>query len=125
MRDLGSGLYEDFATSLTAEKIMNLVVIFAIFELADCAAEILVKFRSVLAARWDVEHMLDLLAAQAELDWGCTPGSYRRHMERFEQRPREFLGTKKPFAQVRQAFRKGYLKWRGRMQLLQLEREGG
>jgi len=123
-RDLGSGLYDDFAKSLTAEKILNLAVILALFDLPDCAAEILVKFRALLGERWDVEHMLDLLTAQSELDWVCRPGSYRRLLERFEQRPRESLGTKNPFPRMGRACRKGYLKWRGRMQLLRLEREG-
>jgi hypothetical protein len=123
-RDLGSGLCDDFAKSLRADKILNLAVIFAIFDLPDCAAEILVKFRSLLGERWDVEHMLDLLAAQAEFDWVCRPGRYRRHMERFEQRPLEFLGTKNPFPRLGRACRKGYLKWRGRMQLLKMERNG-
>ena len=124
-RDLGSGLYDDFAKSLSTEKILNLAVIFAIFDLPDCAAEILVTFRTLLEARWNVEHMLDLLTAQAELDWVYRPGSYRRHMETFEQRPRQFLGTKNPLARMRRALRGVYLRWRGRMQLLQLEREGG
>jgi len=110
---------------LSTEKILNLAVIFAIFDLPDCAAEILVTFRTLLEARWNVEHTLDLLTAQAELDWVYRPGSYRRHMETFEQRPRQFLGTKNPLARMRRALRGGYLRWRGRMQLLQLEREGG
>jgi Methyltransferase FkbM domain len=123
-RDLGSGLYDDFARSLTAGKILNLAVILAIFDLPDCAAEILMKFRALLGEHWDVEHMLDLLTSQAELDWLCRQGSYRRHVERFERWPRVFLGTKNPLPRIGRACRKGYLKWRGRMQLLQLEREG-
>jgi len=123
-RDLGSALHDDFAKSLRAEKILNLVVIFAVFDLPDCAAEILMKFRSLLEARWDVERMLDLLTAQADLDWSYRPGSYRRRLERFELRPREFLSTKNPLPRIARACRRGYLRWRGRMQLLRLEREG-
>lgn len=123
-RDLGSGLYDDFAKSLTAEKVLNLVVIFAVFDLPDCAAEVVLKFRSLLGRRWDVERMLDLLAAQARRDLVCKPGSYRRHLEKFEQRPRAFLGTKNPFVRLGHNWRRSYLKWRGRMQLLRLERNG-
>jgi hypothetical protein len=45
-------------------------------------------------------------------------------MEDFERRPHEFLGTKNLLVRALRAWRKGYLKWRGRMQLLEREREG-
>jgi hypothetical protein len=122
-RDLGSGFYDDFAKSLTAEKILNLVVIFAIFDLPDCAAEIVLKFQSLLAGRWDVERMLDLLAAQAERRLVCRPGGYRRYVEKFERQPRAFLGTKNPIPRMGRFWKNGLLKWRGRMQLLKMERD--
>jgi Methyltransferase FkbM domain len=124
-RDLASGIYQDFAESLPAEKILNLVVILAIFDLPDCAAEVVLKYQTLLSPRWDVERMLDLLGAQAERSLVYRPGSYRRHIETFHQTPRAFLGTKNPLLRVGPALRKGYLKWRGRMELLRLEREGG
>ncbi len=123
-RDLGSGLYEEFAKSLPAEKILNLAVVFAIFDLPDCAAEVLLKYRPLLATRWDVDRMLDLLSMQAERNLSYGEGSYPRHVERFERRPRTFLGTRNPVALLGRASRQGYLKWRGRMQLLKMEREG-
>jgi len=122
-RDLGSGLYDDFAKSLSAEKTLNLAVIFAIFDLPDCAAEIVEKFRSELGKRWNVDRMLDLLEAQSERRLFAPKGAYRRHVEKFEQHPREFLGTKNPCAGFVPGLREGYLKWRGRMQLLRLQRE--
>jgi len=67
--------------------------------------------------------MLDLLATQADRRLIRRPGSYLQHMERFERRPRQFLGTKNPLLRMGRAWKKGYLKWRGRMQLLGLERE--
>jgi len=51
-RDLGSSLYDDFAKPLTAEKILHLAVIFAIFDLPDCAAELVLRFRPLLTGRW-------------------------------------------------------------------------
>ncbi len=45
-RDLASGLYDDFANALGAEKLVNLMAIFAIFDLPDCAAELALKFRA-------------------------------------------------------------------------------
>jgi len=123
-RDLGSGLYDEFANSLSSEKIVNLAVIFAIFDLPDCAAEILQKFRSKLGQWWDVERMLDLLANQASRDFFCRPGAYRRHLQRFEQRPTTFRGSQNPLIITGRNWKKGLLKWRGRSELLKMERAG-
>lgn len=111
-RDLASGLYDDFANSLSADKLLNLMAIFAIFNLPDCAAELALKFRTRLSSRFDVDRMLDLLAAQEE---GAISGegSYRQHLSRFAQNPNRFLGTKNPALQLARALKKGYLKWRG------------
>lgn len=123
-RDLGSGLYDEFAKGLTGEKVLNLAVIFAVFDLPDCAAEVALKFRSVLAPVCDVDKVLDLLAAQAQRRWTARAGEYREWMENFERRPRAFLGTKNPLVRAGRAWKKGYLKWRGRTQLLEKQREG-
>jgi FkbM family methyltransferase len=122
-RDLASGLYDDFANSLGAEKLLNLMAIFAIFDLPDCAAELALKFRAQLSPRFDVDRMLDLLAAQEE---GAISGSssYPKHLTRFAQNPASFLGTKNPALQLAQALKNGYLKWRGARQLARLERAG-
>lgn len=122
-RDLGSGLYDDFANSLTADKVLNLAAIFAIFDLPDCAAEVALRFRSLLSQLCDVDWLLDLLATQAEHEvFGIA--SYNRHMERFLREPGRFRGTRNSFPRLARAWKKGYLKWRGRMQLLKLERRG-
>jgi hypothetical protein len=99
------------------------MAIFAIFDLPDCAAELALKFRAQLSSRFDVDRMLDLLAAQEE---GAVSGStsYRGHLTRFAQNPASFLGTKNPALQLAQALKKGYLKWRGGRQLARLERAG-
>ncbi len=118
-RDLASGLYDDFAHSLSADKLLNLMAIFAVFDLPDCAAELALKFREMLSSRFDVERMLDLLAAQEE---NSGKASYQRHVDRFTQDPRGALGTKNPALQLGRALKKGYLKWRGGRQLARLER---
>jgi len=122
-RDLGSGLYDDFANSLTADKVLNLAAIFAICDLPDCAAEVVLRFRSLLSQLCDVDRILDLLTTQAEHQvFGIA--SYNRRMERFLRKPGRFRGTRNPFLRLARAWEKGYLKWRGRMQLLKLERGG-
>jgi len=120
-RDLASGLYGDFANSLSADKLLNLMAIFAIFNLPDCAAELALKFRSTLSSHFDVDKILDRLAAQEE---GTISGksSYRQYMSRFAQNPKSFLGTKNPALQLTRAVKKGYLKWRSGRQLARLER---
>jgi hypothetical protein len=123
-RDLGSGLYDDFAKRLTGEKVLNLAAIFAVFDLPDCAAEVALKFRSVLALVCDVDKVLDLLAAQAQRRGSARVGGYRELMEDFRRRPRGFLARKNPLVRAGRAWKKGYLKWRGRLQLLEREREG-
>jgi hypothetical protein len=120
-RDLASGLYEGFANSLSADKLVNLLAILAIFNLPDSAAEVALKFRSALSPRFDMDKILDLLAAQEE---GTISGksSYRQHVSRFAQSPDAFLKTKNPGVQLARALKKGYLKWRGKRQLARLER---
>lgn len=121
-RDLGSELYVDFEQRLSQEKLLNLIAIFAVFDLPDCAAEVALKFRAQLASVCDVDHILDLLTAQAE---GRIFGgaNYPGHKGKFDGDPRSFLGTKNPVPHALRNAKKGYLKWRGRMQLLAMERK--
>ena len=116
-RDLGSGMYAAFADRLTSEKLLNLTAIFAIFDLPDCAAEVLTKYRENIARLGDVDTMLDGLAAQE--DSGAA--SYREHMDRFENAPEEFLGSKNPLVLAARGLKRGYRKWRGRTELLKME----
>lgn len=122
-RDLGSGLFDDFAKSLRADKVLNLAAIFAIFDLPDCAAEVVLKFRSLLSQVCDVERALDLLTTQSGRKLFGT-ASYRQHMEKFVREPSLFRGSKNPLSRLVRASKNGFLKWRGRMQLLKLERRG-
>jgi methyltransferase FkbM-like protein len=121
-RDLGSDLYDEFAKALAPDKLLNLTAIFAIFDLPDCAAEIALKFRDRISNLCDVDRMLDLLTAHAERS---SPGqaSYKSYLAQFENQPTHFLGTKNPLVLAARAARHGYRKWRGRQELLKMERK--
>lgn len=60
-RDVGGG-----ATDMPGEKLLKLAAIAATWQVPDVAAEILVRHRPRLADRIDVDHALDLLAAQVQ-----------------------------------------------------------
>src|SRR5215470_934888 len=82
-RDLGSGLYDDFAKSLSAEKILNLAVIFAIFDLPDCGPKLWRSFvrswasAGILTACWICwRRGRSAVCLQPKT-------AYRRHVEKF------------------------------------------
>jgi hypothetical protein len=99
---------------------LNLLAIFAIFDLPDCAAEVALKYRCLLSRISDVDRILDLLTTQAQ-NRVFGNASYTKHMERFVREPQQFLGTRSTFLRSFRDWKKGYLKWRGRMQLRRLE----
>ena len=121
-RDLGSELYDEFAKSVTPEKLLNLAAIFAIFDLPDCAAEIVTKFRNELAPLGNVDCMLDRLTSQIERSLS-SDASYRRHMDRFDSDPGNFSASKNPLTLAARSLKRGFVKWRGRRQLLRIERK--
>ena len=83
VRDLGCRDHREFADRLRPEKLLNLVCLFAVFNLPDCAADIVLQFRARLSSFCDTEHLLDLLAAQAQGPEGPAL-SYWEWMERFQ-----------------------------------------
>jgi hypothetical protein len=117
-RDLGSGSYVAFADGQTAEKLLSLAAIFAIFDLPDCAAEVVTKYREKIRGLGDVDIMLDRLAEQ-ESSGGA---GYQRHMDRFENEPAKFLASRNPLLVAARGLKRGYRKWRGRRELLKMER---
>ncbi len=92
VRDLCDARNAELAASLSAEKILKTAGIFALFSLPDCAAEILLTFRSRLAAICDIDASLDTLAAQAQESMGSTgsPLSYQDYIGAFEQDSERF-----------------------------------
>jgi FkbM family methyltransferase len=97
IRDLGSQEYAAFAGRLPPARILNLVCIFAAFNLPDCAAEIVLRYRNQLSALCDVEYLLDLLAVQAQGDVE-KPLTYREYMERFDAQDAMFYPAAKPIS---------------------------
>ena len=83
VRDLGRHEHDEFAAQLPLAKLLNLICIFAAFNLPDCAAEIALRFRDRLGNACDVERILDMLAAQAQGPIE-QPLTYREYLRRFE-----------------------------------------
>ena len=82
-RDLAAPEHAGAAAGLDPAKLLNLVGILAAFDLPDGGAEILLRFRDRVAGLVDVNHVLDLLAAQAQAPVE-RPLTYRELVERFE-----------------------------------------
>jgi FkbM family methyltransferase len=95
IRDLGSQEHTTFASRLPPSRLLNLVCIFATFNLPDCAAEIALRYRDQLSTLCDVEHLLDLLVLQVQRDV-AAPLTYRRYMERFDAQDAMFYPAAKP-----------------------------
>ena len=68
---------------MSTEKLIKLAAIFSLLGLPDCAAEVLVAFRSRIANLLDVDWSLDALAAQTQ-SGGRTPLNYRDYIEAFK-----------------------------------------
>lgn len=83
MRDLCSPANAEFAARLSPAKILKAAAIFASFNLADAAAEVLLKFRPTVAQLCDVDTLLDVLALQIQEPAG-TKRSYREYIRAFE-----------------------------------------
>jgi Methyltransferase FkbM domain len=83
VRDLGRDEHDEFAARSPLAKLLNLICIFAAFNLPDCAADIALRFRDRLSDSCDVERILDLLAAQAQGPIE-NPLTYREYLRRFE-----------------------------------------
>ena len=99
VRDLASHDYDEFTAKLSTTKLLNLICIFASFQLPDCAAEVALRFSDRLGSICDVERILNLLAAQAQ---GPTekPLSYREYIGRFESHDPMFFTNSPPAPRV-------------------------
>jgi hypothetical protein len=98
IRDLASHDYDNFTDKLPVTKLVKLICIFAAFNLPDCAAEVVQRFRDRLSDLCDLERLLDLLAAQAQAPTE-TPLSYREYMRRFEAHDPMFF-TQTPLSPI-------------------------
>jgi hypothetical protein len=83
IRDLAQDDWSEFASLVSSDKLIKLAVIFSLYGLFDCAAEILVKFRERLG-QFPVNTGLDVLAAQAQ-GYRSDGLSYADYMDRFNR----------------------------------------
>src|SRR5262249_3072897 len=87
-RDLAMPAYEEnWDCRVSPSKVLKLACCFESYDLHDCAAELLLKYREQVSALVDVETCLDLLARGADAD----SRSYSEHMERFRGNLRAFF----------------------------------
>jgi hypothetical protein len=84
IRDAAAPEHTNWAKSLTPHKLAKLAAIFSIFGLPDCAAEILLCFRSELSDSFEVDRALDALAAHCVPRYRIAP-AYAAYIEQFEQ----------------------------------------
>jgi hypothetical protein len=90
LRDLANPINADLASHMTADRLLNLICLFALFRLPDCAAEVALEFRDKISPVCDVDHLLNLLAAQAQTG-ARSPLSYKEYLSRFEARDSMFF----------------------------------
>src|SRR5688572_29474461 len=90
LRDLANPINADLASHMTAGRLLNLICLFALFRLPDCAAGVALEFRDKISPVCDVDHLLDLLAAQAQTGVR-SPLSYEEYLARFEARDSMFF----------------------------------
>lgn len=87
LRDAGSKHYErDWSIALPAHKIIKLACIFEIFGLDDCAAELMLKYRSELGSLINVSDCLNLLTPLR----GGQKVDYAEYTRHFETNPSSF-----------------------------------
>ena len=90
VRDLGSRVRRAEAAALSDEKLAKTAALLALFTLPDSAAEILIVHRERLSRILDVDHALDLLAAELQAD-EAVPASYRDYVAAFEAEDPRFF----------------------------------
>jgi hypothetical protein len=84
VRDVAAPEHAGFARTLAPHKLAKLSAIFAVFGLPDCAAEVLVQFRSELASILDIDRALDALVEHC-VSKGITAPSYDTYIKEFER----------------------------------------
>lgn len=90
VRDLSSRVRADTAAGLSDEKLAKTAALFALFALADQAAEILIVHRQRLSRILDVDHALDLLAAEPKPD-GQIADDFAGYIAAFEKEDHRFF----------------------------------
>jgi hypothetical protein len=83
LRDWANPDWAEEAARASSEKLLKLATLFALLGLPDCAAEVLIGFRSRLMGLVDVDRSLDMLAVQIQPGLR-TPMGYKAYLEAFE-----------------------------------------
>ena len=108
VRDVCDPAHAEFAATLSSEKLLKAAAIFGAFQLPDCAAEILLKFREKFVGKCDVETLLDILAAQVQQSAESVL-KYKEYIAAFERDKDIFyLLRHRPRSTVRRAL--GFLR---------------
>jgi hypothetical protein len=89
IRDWAGADWAEVAAGASVEKLIKLAAVFSLMGLPDCAAEILVSFRSRLAGWLGVDRALDLLAAQTQ-SASRSPMNYRTYLAAFQSDSSDF-----------------------------------
>jgi hypothetical protein len=82
LRDAAAPEQNTWALSLEREKLIKLAGLFSVFGLPDCAADIIIHFRSQMTPLIDVSRALDILLSDAN---GKGAPNYARYMHEFER----------------------------------------
>jgi Methyltransferase FkbM domain len=93
VRDWAAPDWSHMAAQASDKKILKLAAIFALMNLPDCAAEVLLEFRSRLGRHLDVGLALDLLAREVQ-DGTPSPLSYEAYIASFEADAPRFYPTR-------------------------------
>ena len=84
--DIGASDFERATgRDITREQILKCCVLFELFDMMDCAAEVIQKYASTLRAVCDGTQLLDLLAHDLGAD------SYAAHCDAFRRAPKSFV----------------------------------
>ena len=120
LRDAAREGYEnDWATAFPPDKIIKLACVFEIFGLADCAVELLLKFRTHIASVLDVDRCLDILTPQVD----GQKLSYQQYLERFERNPDSFYPSdKRPAEPILETTSQEFQEIPGAMPLVNVQR---
>lgn len=95
VRDVCSAYWPE-NLNLSAEKLINLILIYSLFGLPDCGGEVILKYRDILSARIDVNVWLDALTRQSlelqGLSESFAPG-YSSLIEKYRHDSPDFYGS--------------------------------
>lgn len=83
LRDAAAAEHAEWARSAGPQKLMKLAALFSLVDLPDCAADVLLAYRSLLAPALDIAAGLDMLTAQA-IPPGQPVLGYDDYMAAFE-----------------------------------------